>query len=120
MVPGNLERKIITNIKQFSYNFVVSESTLSASFHEKGHRLPGFPISCLYRKFLEVEKPVSPTQHTPQYKINQALQKGFSLFNIQQQKHSSESIATNLLALSSSTRRDWRNVSKLTDDVSIQ
>ena len=51
VVPGNLERKIITNIKQFSYNFVVPGSTLSASFHKKGHRLPGF---CLFRKFLEV------------------------------------------------------------------
>ena len=39
MVPRNLERKVITNIKQFSYNFAVPESTLSASFHEKGHAM---------------------------------------------------------------------------------
>ena len=39
VVPGSLERRIITDINQFSYNYVVPESTLSASFHEKGHTI---------------------------------------------------------------------------------
>lgn len=62
-VPRNLERKFVTKIIRFSYDFVVPEPTLSAGFHEKGHRSPGSGVSIGGSRVAQLEKPLETKMH---------------------------------------------------------